>query len=398
MKERILQKSRQIETTVIRHRRTIHSYAETGFDTYKTSKYIFDTLSNLGLECFFVGNNGVAATIKGNGDGKCVLLRADIDALPIEEKSGVEFANNEGRMHGCGHDMHTASLLGAAEILCGMKSDINGTIKLLFQPAEEILGGAKNMIENGILENPRVDCAMTMHVLTSDKYKTGSCILTSETISSPSADFFEITIIGQGCHGSSPNTGIDPIPVACRIVTALDEIKTREVGIHEKFILTIGSINCGDATNVIPENIILRGTMRGYYKENTRNHIKDRMGNIIKGISDAFRCDWRLNFTSGCPSLILDEKLMTKTKENLTELLGGENVHTSFPLNDTVQGSEDFAYFSVKVPCVTLGLCAGTGSKSEQHIQLHNERLVLDEDCLKTAVAIFAYNAINLLE
>ncbi len=397
MKDKVLSIAESISDKIVSHRRKIHSFAEVGFETSKTSKYIFDTLTELGLECSFIGKNGVIANIKGKSGGKTIMLRADIDALPIEEKSGVPFSNKEGHMHACGHDMHTAMLLGAAEILVNMKDDISCSIKLLFQPAEEIISGAKSMIEEGVLENPKVDAAMTLHVLTSDIIEVGSVIMTKANPSAPSADFFEITIKGEGCHGSSPHTGIDPIPAACRIVTALDEIKTRELGIHEKLTLTIGSIICGDSANVIPEKAVIRGTMRGFYSEKVRGYIKSRMNDIINGISEAFRCGRSLEFTSGCPALLLDETLMARMGGNLRELLGENKVLEVTPSNDTVQGSEDFAYFSVKVPSVTLGISAGCGSSTGECIQLHNERLILDERCLSTGSAIFAYNALKLL-
>ena len=223
MQEKIIKESHILSEKIRNHRHFLHENAETAFDTPKTSKYIYDTLCSIGVECSYIGKNAVVGMIYGNKNGKTILLRADIDALPIKEESGLPYSCKNGNMHACGHDMHAAMLLGASEILSGMKESLCGNVKLLFQPAEEILSGAKAATKEGVLDG--VDYAMTVHVMTASEIPTGSVLLSYDSPCAPSADFFSMKVKGVGCHGSSPSIGIDPISCACRIITNLEHIK-----------------------------------------------------------------------------------------------------------------------------------------------------------------------------
>lgn len=384
---------KQIQERLILHRRYLHQNAETGFNTIKTSKYIYDTLCSVGVECRFLGENTVVGDIKGEKNGKTVLLRADIDALPITEQTGLPYACKHGNMHACGHDMHAAMLLGAAEILQLVRKDFCGNVRLLFQPAEEILSGAKAAIENGVLNG--VDYAMTLHVMTASDIPTGSILLSYDSPSAPSADFFEMKISGKGCHGSSPSIGIDPITCACRIVSDLQHIKAYELGIHDKAVLTFGQISGGNSANAIPDEVTLRGTLR-CFDESARTFYKQRFEEISQCIAKAFRCKCRINYTSCCPCLVNDEGMLEKTSIFMTELLGEDNVVKIKDTKSKIQGSEDFAYISQAVPSVSVAIAAGS-IKDGYTLPLHNPKVAFDERALDVGCKVFAYNAIKLL-
>lgn len=389
----ILRNSKELSQKLIEHRRFLHQNAEVGFNTIKTSKYIYDTLCTLGVECRFLGENAVVGDIKGEKNGKTVLLRADIDALPITEQTGLPYACKHGNMHACGHDMHTAMLLGAAEILQSMRNELYGNIRMLFQPAEEILSGAKAAIENGVLNG--VDYAMTLHVMTASDIPTGSVLLSYDSPSAPSADFFEMKIFGKGCHGSSPSIGIDPISCACRIVTDLQHIRAYEIGIHDKAVLTFGEICGGNSANAIPDEVTLKGTLR-CFDEDIRAFYKKRFEEVSAGVATSFRCCCEIKYTSGCPSLIFDKVLLDKTTDNLSELLGKENVIKIKDTKSKIQGSEDFAYISQAMPSVSVAIAAGS-IKDGFTLPLHNPKVTFDERALEVGCKVFAYNAIKLL-
>ena len=289
-------------------------------------------------------------------------------------------------MHGCGHDMHTSMLLCAAEVLYGKREKLCGNVRLLFQPAEEILSGAKMCIENGALDG--VSSAMTVHVMTATDIPTGRAILSYDSPCAPSADFFKITVKGKGCHGSSPVLGIDPISASCRIVQAIDYIKTHEIGIHEKAVLTIGEIHGGNSANAIPDFVTMRGTLR-CFDEKTRKFYKQRFEEITKGIAGTFRCDATIEYTSCCPALINNPELLARTKENLTELLCKENVITIKDTKSNLQGSEDFAYIATEVPSAYIYLSSGFADARGEYTA-HNPKVRFNEDCLPMGAAVYA--------
>ena len=379
---------------LISHRRYLHENAEIGFNTETTNKYIFETLSSIGIECSFFTKNAVIGKIYGKKSGRTILLRSDIDALPIKEETSLPFSCKTGNMHACGHDMHTSMLLGAAEILYRSRDKIYGDIKLLFQPAEETLSGAKACLEKGALDG--VDYAMTVHVMTSCDIPTGKVILSQDSPCAPSADFFTISITGKGCHGSSPCLGIDPISCASRIISSLPHIKTHEIGIHHKSVLTIGEIHGGNSANAIPDFVTMSGTLR-CFDEKIRAFYKNRFEDISKCIASAFRCDAEIKYTSSCPTLINDKLLLDKTRLNLEELLGKENVIMIKDTKSDLQGSEDFAYISQKVPSVTVAIAAGKTEDGHKY-PLHNPRVTFDEEALEVGSKVFAYNAMKILD
>lgn len=400
MKEKILAEAKEMKEDLICMRRYLHKNAEIGFELENTLNYVKEELIKMGYEPVNCGKAGLLA-LAGKKEGKTFLIRADMDALPLEEESGVEFASKNGAMHACGHDMHTAMLLGAAKILKQYEDEINGNIKLMFQPAEEIFEGSNDMIENGLLENPKVDAALMIHVMASIPFKPGTVIVSSPGVSAPAADYFEIKVQGSGCHGSMPNTGVDPINVASHIFLALQEINARELSVNQKIVLTIGKFNAGDIANVIPDVATMNGTVRTYDEE-TRAFIKKRIEEIASGVAKAFRGEAAVTFGSGCPTLVNDKELSEKVFKYTEELLGKDMAFTVDELSKMSSdssksaGSEDFAYVSQKVPSIMLALAAGEPDKGYNHPQ-HHPKVKFDEEALVYGSAVYAYTSLKWL-
>ena len=393
-----LETAESIENEIKENRRWLHTHAETEFDLKETTTFVKEKLQEIGLEYTDCGKCGISAVI-GNKEGKTFLLRADMDALPVNEESGLDFSCGNGNMHACGHDMHTAMLLGAAKILKQFENELSGKVKLMFQPAEETLSGARNMIENGILKNPDVDAAMMLHVMAGFPLKTGTVIVPLPGVGAPAADYFTINIQGKGCHGSTPHLGIDSITAAAHILIALQEITAREMGVTDEAIITVGSFHGGTAGNVIAHTTDLQGTLRSF-NDDLRENIKKRVTEIAENIGNAFRTKVTVNFGSGCPTLHNDETLVNSTEENLRSLLGDELVVNakSFSAENTHKGgSEDFSYISKEVPSVMLALASGETQKGYKYHQ-HHPKVVFDESVLKIGSAVLAFNAYKWLE
>ncbi len=402
--EKIMQEALNLRENIIADRRRLHRNPETGFDLSDTVAYVKDRLREIGIEPVDCGRAGITALIGGKKAGKVFLLRADMDALPIEEKADVDFASTNGNMHACGHDTHTAMLLGAAKLLKDNESEINGTVKLMLQPAEEIFEGSQDMINSGLLENPTVDGAMMIHIMAGMPFEPGTAIVSSAGVSAPAADYFEIRVQGKGCHGSMPNTGVDPITAAAHILLALQEINARELAMGERAVLTIGTINGGTAANAIPDSVVLGGSIRTFDEE-TRSFIKQRLTEISDATAKAFRAEASVSFGSGCPSLLNDEDLSACAEKYAKELLGSGKAFTSGELSrqgggqkaTKTAGSEDFAYVSQKVPSVMIALAAGQPDKGYCYPQ-HHPMVKFDESALPVGSAVYAYTALRWLQ
>ncbi len=399
-----LRQAQNNQEQLVAHRRFLHEHAETGFDLAETVAYVRRQLEGMGYTPVDCGRAGLVVTAGGKRPGKVFLLRADMDALPVTEQTGLEFACREGRMHACGHDMHTTMLLGAAKLLKEHEEELQGTVKLMFQPAEEILSGSKDMIEAGVLANPQVDAAMMIHVMAGMKLPTGTVIVSDGGVSAPSADMFTIDIQGKGCHGSMPQNGIDPVTVAAHIVIALQEITAREVSISEPGLLTIGSVQAGISYNAIPDSARLMGSMRSFSEE-TRTLMKKRLEEIVSGVAATFRAQASVSFDSGCPSLKNDAALSKAVTGFAKELLGMDKAVNQSEFLERAGGnakkltggSEDFAYVSQKVPSIMLALAAG-GPDEGYTYPLHHPKVTFDEKVLSMGSAVYAYLAMRWLE
>lgn len=400
----LLEEAKQQEARIIETRRHLHEHPETGFDLSQTVAYVKQQLTDMGYEPQECGKAGLVALAGGKKPGKVFLIRGDMDALPIQEESGVDFASTNGKMHACGHDMHTAMLLGAAKLLKEHEDEIQGTIKLMFQSAEEIFEGSHDMIENGVLKNPDVDAALMIHVMAGMPFQAGTTIVSDGGVSAPAADYFKIKIQGKGCHGSMPNTGIDPITVAAHIVTGLQELNARELAIMDEAVLTFGTIQGGNADNVIPDTVVMGGSIRTYDEE-VREFLKKRMEEMSKGIASAFRAEAEVTFGSGCPTLKNDGELSACAVKYIRELTGSQSAFTAGQLAamagpgkaSKTSGSEDFAYVSQEVPSIMLALAAGHPEKGFTFPQ-HHPKVKFDEDALAVGSAIYAYTAMRYLE
>lgn len=397
-KEQIMQEAAALQEEIKAHRLWLHTHAETGFDLTETKPYVKSTLTEMGYTVQECGKAGLVTTV-GKPGGKVILLRADMDALPIAEEADVDFACKNGRMHACGHDMHTAMLLGAAKILKAHDSELDGIVKLMFQPAEEIFEGSKDMIASGVLENPKPDAALMIHVAAGMPLPAGTVVVSAPGVSAPAADYFTIRVHGKGCHGSAPQNGIDPLTAAAHILIALQEIHARELSASDEAVLTIGTFHAGEAGNVIPDTAAMGGTIRTY-DEKTRAYLKERMTAIAQSVAEAFRASADVSFGSGCPTLINDKALSEKVTGYLKDLLGANRAFTTAELSGGQParggGSEDFAYVSHEVPSLMLALAAGEPSKGYVYPQ-HHPKVKFDESVLSTGAAVFVDCALQYL-
>ena len=401
--EMLLQEAAELRDCISRERRALHQNPETGFDISATLSFVKSELLDMGLQPMDCGKAGVVALVGGKKPGKVFLLRADMDALPITEEADVDFASQNGKMHACGHDMHTAMLLGAARLLKAHEDEIAGTVKLMFQPAEEIFEGSHDMIQAGLLEHPKVDAALMIHVMAGMPFPAGTVIVSAPGVSAPAADYFEIKVQGKGCHGSMPNTGVDPLTAAAHILIAIQEIHARELAMDDRAVLTIGTINDGTAANVIPDSVTMGGSIRTF-DEQTRAFIKQRLAEISEGIARSFRGEASVSFGSGCPTLVNDRDLSVCCEQYVKDLLGSGKAFSVTELNamsgggsSKSAGSEDFAYVSQEVPSIMLALASGQPEKGYGYPQ-HHPMVKFDEDALPVGSAVYAYTALRWLE
>lgn len=381
----LFEKAKQMKDELTQWRRRFHQDAEVGMDTVHTAAFVKEKLLEMGYQPEMVAGTGVTATV-GKTGGKVLLLRADMDALPMEEESGLEFASkNPGAAHCCGHDLHTAMLLGAAKLLKDEEESLEGMVKLLFQPAEENMQGARAVIEAGVLENPKVDAAMAIHV--NAIVKEGK-LMVFDGPSCASSDLFTIHIKGHGGHGSRPDETVDPLNVAAHIHIALQELQARELKAGETGVLTIGCMEGGSANNVIPDEARLMGTIRTYNKE-VREMLLTRLKEISEGIAKTFRAEATVEMSPNYTiPLISNKELAEFAVEELRKVLPADQVvcmRKSFP------GSEDFAFIADQVPSlfVILGATIKAGAEYGQH----HPKVRFNEECLPIGAATHAYIA-----
>lgn len=387
------------ELRTLRH--TLHEHAEVGFHLPATFKLVTSWLEAIGLTPTPCGTSGITAVIPGASPGKTILLRADMDALPIQENTGLPYACTTGAMHACGHDLHTAMLLGAAKLLNERRTHFPGNVKLMFQPAEERLEGAAHMIEAGVLESPTVAASVMPHVLAGVPFPTGTVLVSAPGVGAPSADFFRIVLRGKGCHGSSPHAGIDPLLPAAHLLSALPSVTARELSPSENAVLTVGHLTGTTAANVIPDCVELSGTLRTV-SETTRDYLLFRLRQMTEGIASAFRVEGEVRIDSSCPTLINDKALSETAYNALKQLLPTDHVYlTSDPAISSGgsalgRGSEDFSYVSHRVPSLMLAIAAGNPDSGFTY-PLHHPSVRFDDDALSYGAATLAQVAMEWL-
>ena len=380
----------ELKDETIANRRHIHKNAETGLDLPKTKAYVMEKLTEYGLEPKDCGY-GVTATL-GKG-GKVLLLRADMDALPMPEESGEEFACPTGKeAHTCGHDFHAAMLLTAAKMLKEKEDTLEGTIKFMFQPAEETFEGSKNMIENGILENPPVDAALAYHV-SPGKMPIGLFMYNDKDTMMYSVDGFKITIHGKGSHGAYPHVGVDPINIGVHIHLALQELIARESDSTHSCVLTIGQFAGGTAANIIPETAVLQGTIRTN-KPEARELLVRRMKEVAEKTAAVYNGTVDIEMISEVPPLICNPKLTDEVVGYMQEL--GIPGLTPYP-GISASASEDFAVIAEKVPSTFMYLSAGYLDERGQY-PAHHPKAQFNEDVCPIGAACLAHCASQWLK
>ena len=380
----------ELKDETIANRRHIHKNAETGLDLPKTKAYVMEKLTEYGFEPKDCGY-GVTATL-GKG-GKVLLLRADMDALPMPEESGEEFACPTGKeAHTCGHDFHAAMLLTAAKMLKEKEDTLEGTIKFMFQPAEETFEGSKNMIENGILENPPVDAALAYHV-SPGKMPIGLFMYNDKDTMMYSVDGFKITIHGKGSHGAYPHVGVDPINIGVHIHLALQELIARESDPTHSCVLTIGQFAGGTAANIIPETAVLQGTIRTN-KPEARELLVRRMKEVAERTAAVYNGTVDIEMISEVPPLICNPKLTDEVVGYMQEL--GIPGLTPYP-GISASASEDFAVIAEKVPSTFMYLSAGYLDERGQY-PAHHPKAQFNEDVCPIGAACLAHCASQWLK
>ncbi len=386
----LLDAARAIAAEIVADRRAIHRQPELAYNEHKTAALVADRLRALGLEPRAgVGRTGVVAVIEGAHPGKTVLLRADMDALPMQELNSFDYASQTpGVMHACGHDGHTAMLIGAARLLVERRDAIHGRVKLMFQPAEEGGAGALRMIEDGLLENPSVDAAFALHVY--GQYRTGQVGVTAGPTWA-SSDRFTVTVRGRGGHASRPNLTVDPVVIAAQIVVALQTLVSREMPPNEEAVVTVGSIDSGTTFNVIPDTARIRGTVRTYNPE-VQDLLERRIGELAAGIARAMRGDAETEYVRLYPALINHERGAEIVRSAIAEVAGSD-----YLMQDTPQmGGEDFAFVLQRVPGAMFRLGVQHPSWDEPKTT-HSSSFDLDEDALPIGTAVMTATALTFL-
>lgn len=377
-------------------RRYLHAHAETGFALHDTFRYVWDRLEEMGMSPRKCGRCGIVADI-GSGE-RYVLLRADMDALPMREEADVPFASGNGCMHACGHDLHTAMLLEAAHILKAREKGLPGRVRLMFQPAEEPLQGAADMLADGLLADGKPCAAFMIHVLTNIDLPVGTVIVSGPGVSAPAAGMFEICIQGKGCHGAMPHAGVDPVTIAAHTVLNLQQIQTRELSLTQACALTIGMLQAGDTANVIPDRALLRGSLRSF-DEATRQYLIRRVEEISTQTATLFRGTAEVTWLGGCPTLLNDGALSEAAFAALRGLLGDGRVLRSSELGGDAaksSGSEDFANLTHEVPSLMVALAAGRPGDGYDR-PAHHPGCRFDEAALPVGAAVYAAMALQAL-
>lgn len=377
---------------IVKWRRDLHQIPEIGFELPQTTKYIIKELKKLDIEVLTNEDDlGVVGLIKGDGE-KTIAIRSDMDALPIEEETVVNYKSTNGNMHACGHDAHMAMVLGAANLLIKNKNKLNGNVKLIFQPAEETTGGAKPMIEKGVLKNPKVDSIIGLHAGNLINGLKSGQIGVSDGHLMASTDEFIIKIIGNGGHGANPDESVDPIVMAGHVILSLQNIVSREIKPTETAVLSIGKIQGGSVFNVIPNTVELVGTIRTFSEKNRKNIIK-RIKEIVSATTKAFNGDFKFERKEGYPTLVNDKDFTKKFLKSANKILDKNDI---VKVDEPIMGGEDFAYFLKEVPGTFFMLYTNNEEKGITKPN-HNSKFNVDEEVLWKGSALLAQTSLDWL-
>jgi amidohydrolase len=383
----------ELQEELIRLRRDFHQHPELGLEEFRTSEKVAEYLKQCGLEVKQqIAKTGVIGVLRGEEPGQTLLLRADMDALPIREENDVPYKSvYDGKMHACAHDGHTAILLVAAKILSRYKNRLKGNIKFLFEPNEENVG-ALAMIEAGALENPSVDACLGLHLWA--PIETGKLAITSGPVMA-GMEHFTLTIKGRGGHTATPQTAVDPIITAANIVQTVQIIQTREIDVLKPTIIMFGKIQGGTASNVIADKVVLGGTMRYLYDggENTPETPGTRFERIVANVCNAHRTEYELSFLYGHPTLINDHATVEIVKSVAKDIVETSDKIVSY----ISMAGEDFSEFAARVPSAYYFVGAGNPEKDARYPH-HHPRFNIDEDALKIGVAMHVRTALKFFD
>jgi hippurate hydrolase len=390
--DHLLEQAQDLAPRIVALRRAIHAEPELGLETPLTLAKVRAELADLPLE-WREGSSctGAVATLTGARPGPAVLLRGDMDALPMPEETGLAFASAiPGRMHACGHDTHTAMLAGAARMLAARRGELAGEVRFMFQPGEEGFHGARFMIEDGLLD-PFPDAAFALHIM--PNYKHGVLVSRAGALLA-AADKLEIVVEGRGGHASMPHQTRDPVPVACEIVTAIQAMITRRYEAAEATVVTVTQLDAGSAHNIIPDRAVLKGTIRTLSPER-RRVIREDLQRLAEGIAGAHECHAEVTVIDGFPPTINDPRAVDLFAQVADALPGGAFERLPHP----IMGAEDFSYVLEKVPgaMAFLGVAA-EGSDWARCCGIHSSRMVVDESALPRGAAALAGCALRFLE
>ena len=389
----IIAQVKEIEDEIIEYRRELHRIPEIGLELPKTVEFVSSKLDEMGIKYEkLVDGNALVALIKGRGEGKTIALRADMDGLPLKEETNLDFSSTNNNMHACGHDGHTAAVLGAARILNDNRDKFQGQVKLLFQPGEEAPGGAEPMIEEGALENPKVDRILAVHMGNLGKGIEHGAIGVNYGTMMAAVDTMTIKIIGKGSHGAYPHQSIDPILTASEIVIALQGIVSREIDPVEPAVISVTRIEGGRTDNIIPGSVELGGTIRTT-NEDTRKRIERRIEEIVRGLSLARGTDYEIEYRNNYPALVNSERVTREFVESAKKIIGEEAITV---LKDPVMGAEDMSYFLNQVEGTYFYL-SNTGKTDGEYYPQHNSKFDLDESEMWKAVALFIQATLDYL-
>lgn len=372
-----------LKDELIARRRDFHMHPELGFEEFRTAGIVAEELNRLGLEVQTgVGQTGVVGILEGSKDGPTILVRADMDALPVHEENTFEFASTTpGKMHACGHDGHTAIALGVAKLLSQQRDQIAGRVKFVFQPAEEIIGGAKAMVADGVLENPRPDVTLALHLW--NGMPIGKLGVADGPVMA-GGSIFTLKITGKGGHGALPHEAIDPVICAAQVINALQSIVSRNINALDSAVVSVTKMQAGTAFNIIPEEVVLQGTVRTFKLE-VRDMVARRMREISEGICQALGCRADFEIQHGVLPVVNNAEVGGRIRPVFSEMVGANGLD----MNERTMGSEDAGLFMDDIPGLYFFLGAAVPNR-EAYYGHHHPRFDFDENALPLGVALMS--------